>query len=65
MPLFKALAFTYHLGWLSGLVPYPKKYRLILPLHGLGSVSEGPCSIFCLLGAVSEVLKDCKVNIMC
>lgn len=62
---FKALAFTCHLGWLSGLVPYPKKYRWILPLHGLGSVSEGPGSIFCLLVAVSEVLKGCKVNVMC
>lgn len=65
VPLFKSLAFTYHLGWLSGLVPYPKKYKPILSLHGLGSVSEGPGSIFCLLGDVSEVLKDCKVNIVC
>lgn len=28
----KLLAFTYPMGWLSGLVSYPKKYRLILPL---------------------------------
>lgn len=65
MPFFKALAFTYLLGWLSGLVPYPKKYSLILPLHGLGSTPEKVDSIFCLLGVITEVLKDCKVNILC
>lgn len=50
MLLFKALAFTYHLGCLSGLVLHPQKFRLVLPLHRLGSMSEGLGSIFCLLG---------------
>lgn len=31
MPFTKFLAFTHPTGWMSGLVPYPKKYRLILP----------------------------------
>lgn len=61
----KLLAFTYPMGWLSGSVPYPKKYRLILLLCDLASASDKRSSILCLSGAVSKVLKDCKVKSMC